>query len=206
MKAELQNKLLEKYSHFFQNELPIYAGDSTKEVLETTVKLLKQEEIVLPIQFGFECGDGWYMLLDNLMNEIDNHLKNVNNINNSVFKYQWMWKLQYQLRIRTSSTQKRLRKLGDWIYEKAPRKKLPEITIKIEQIKEKYGGLSFYYSGGDEAIEGMVSLAESLSYQICEYCGNTKNIGYTKGWISAMCENCYENHPNKDHLKWEAKK
>lgn len=201
MKTELEQKLLKKYPEFFQTDLKIYTGEKPME--EEIGELLNQKEMVLPIQFGFECGDGWYMLLDKLMGEIKNHLSNENRNRANVFKYQWMWDLQYWLRVRTSRKQKRLRKLGDWIYEKAPRKPFVPLTIQIDQIKEKFGGLRFYYHGGDDDIDGMVSLAESISYKICENCGSTKDIGYTKGWITTMCKDCYEKHPRKEMLGWE---
>jgi len=61
--------------------------------------------------------------------------------------------------------------------------------VKFDQIKEKFGGLRIYYTGGDSYIEGLVSMAESFSYQICELCGERgkPNKG---GWISTLCENC----------------
>lgn len=204
MKTELQAKLLKKYPQFFTTTREIYIGREDMGV--EMAKLLNQKAIVLPIQFGFECGNGWYMLLDQLMGEIENHLQNVNRNNKNKFKYQWMWNLQRWLRVRTSAKQTRLRSLGDWIYEKAPRKNMPEVTVQIDQIKEKFGGLRFYYSGGDDDIDGMVSLAESLSYHICETCGSTLNIGYTKGWIATMCQSCYEKHPKKDTMIWELAK
>ena len=61
--------------------------------------------------------------------------------------------------------------------------------VKFDQIKEKFGGLRIYFSGGDEYIEGLVSMAESFSYKICEVCGERgkPNEG---GWISTLCESC----------------
>lgn len=61
--------------------------------------------------------------------------------------------------------------------------------VKFDQIKEKFGGLRIYFTGGDSYIEGLVSMAESFSYQICELCGERgkPNKG---GWISTLCENC----------------
>jgi hypothetical protein len=201
MKTELQKKLLKKYPQFFTKDVKIYTGENSST--EDVVELLNQKEMVLPIQFGFECGDGWYMLLDELMAEIQNRIGNVDRNNKNVYKYNWMRKLVYKLQVRTSAKQKILRALGDWLYKNAPRKNLIPMTMQIDQIKEKFGGLRFYYSGGDEAICGMVNLAESLSYKICEDCGSTKDIGYTKGWITTMCKECYENHPRKDTLRWE---
>ena len=59
--------------------------------------------------------------------------------------------------------------------------------VVVSQVKEKYGTLRFYYSGGDDTIDGMVSMAESMSGVTCEECGNpgTQNEG---GWITTLCE------------------
>jgi hypothetical protein len=188
MKTELQQKLLKKYPQFFREDLKIYTGE--KPMHEEVQELLDQKDIVLPIQFGFECGNGWYMLLDELMSEIDNHRKNENRNRQNEFKYKWMKDLSFYLRIKTSAKQKRLRAIGEYIYQKAPKGGRPPISVHIDQIKEKFGGLRFYYSGGDKTIYGMVSLAESLSYRICETCGSTKEIGQTMGWITTLCKEC----------------
>ena len=61
--------------------------------------------------------------------------------------------------------------------------------IKFDQIKEKFGGLRVYFTGGYSYIEGFVSMAESFSYKICEVCGERgkPNKG---GWISTLCDKC----------------
>ena len=59
--------------------------------------------------------------------------------------------------------------------------------VKFDQIKEKYGGLRVYFSGGDQYIEGLVSMAEAMSYKICDVCGN-KGEANKQGWISTRCE------------------
>lgn len=67
--------------------------------------------------------------------------------------------------------------------------KIPQVVA--QQIKEKFGGLRFYYKGGNEKIGGMIDFAESLSYNICEKCGGMKNVGHTtKGWIQTLCKEC----------------
>jgi hypothetical protein len=148
MKSELQQKLLKEYPHFFDiGDKKIYTGENPMK--QEIQELLNQEEMVLPIQFGFECGDGWYMLLEQLLYSIEWHLDP---------EHSW------------------------------PKKE--RIPFHIDQIKEKFGGLRFYYSGGDEIVRGMVSFAESLSYHICEHCGSTKNVTQTEGWIKTLCEDC----------------
>jgi hypothetical protein len=54
-------------------------------------------------------------------------------------------------------------------------------------VKEKFGTLRFYYTGGDDIIDGMVQMAESMSGVTCEECGAS---GKTKGggWLSTRCE------------------
>jgi len=128
-----QNLLIEKYPEFFKY-LKDYKGP------------------IIPIQFGFEVGDGWYWLIENLMKTIHS-------------------------------------------YCKLNKKPYPNIT----QIKEKFGGLRFYYEGGNDLIDGMVWLAESLSYKICETCGTVENVHQTTGWILTICDNCEK---KKNKRRW----
>ncbi len=59
--------------------------------------------------------------------------------------------------------------------------------VVVEQIKEKFGGLRFYYQGGDEYIHGMVRMAEEWAGIACEECGG---IGKRRsgGWIRTLCD------------------
>jgi hypothetical protein len=58
--------------------------------------------------------------------------------------------------------------------------------VVVEQIKEKFGGLRFYYTGGDDQISGMVRMAESWASHSCEECGAPGTSG-GKGWIRTLC-------------------
>jgi hypothetical protein len=66
----------------------------------------------------------------------------------------------------------------------------------FKQCKEKFGGLRFYIvSGGDEIYE-IISKYESLSYEICEVCGEPgelrKDCGWRGGkWYKTLCDNHY---------------
>ena len=62
--------------------------------------------------------------------------------------------------------------------------------VEAIQVKEKYGGLRFYLNQESDMIHGMVWIAESMSYTICEDCGSTDGVTQTEGWISILCKKC----------------
>ena len=59
--------------------------------------------------------------------------------------------------------------------------------VVVEQIKEKFGGLRFYYTGGDDQISGMVRMAEAWADKSCETCGAPGKSRNT-GWIKTLCD------------------
>lgn len=78
----------------------------------------------------------------------------------------------------------------DWS-EKNQTEDNPKINqIVAIQIKQKFGGLRFYYSGGDKTINGIINTIEAMSYTICEECGTNQNIIHTKGYIKTICVSC----------------
>ena len=59
--------------------------------------------------------------------------------------------------------------------------------VRVRQIKEKFGGLRFYYDGGDATIDGMVRMAESWAARSCEECGSL-GTSRSGGWIRTLCD------------------
>jgi hypothetical protein len=59
--------------------------------------------------------------------------------------------------------------------------------VEVAQIKEKFGGLRFYYSGGDDEISGMVRMAEAWADVACEECG-AAGKRRSGGWIRTLCD------------------
>jgi len=59
--------------------------------------------------------------------------------------------------------------------------------VVLEQVKEKYGTLSFYYRGGDDVVAGLVQMTEAMSAKTCERCGQS---GRVRGgsWLKTLCE------------------
>ncbi len=113
--------------------------------------------------FWFECGDGWLAIIDQLCGNIVHHLE----------------QRKKSLDIKKGN--------GEQITEE----QYEELNLTVQQVKEKFGGLRFYVYGGDERIRGMIEFAESMSYKICESCGNPGKVG-GKGWMSTLCVLCRE--------------
>jgi hypothetical protein len=115
---------------------------------------------------GFAIGKGWWVIVDKLMGQIQWH------IDNSVKGNKW-----------------------DLENDKTDvRPIIPQVTVA--QIKEKFGGLRFYYDGGDEYIHGLVSMAESWAGIACEECGG---IGERRsgGWIRTLCDKHEQEHKDR---------
>jgi len=67
----------------------------------------------------------------------------------------------------------------------------PEVTMEFSQIKEKYGGLRIYIDGGDDHIDGLIDMAEAISYKTCEECGSEQGSIRNRGWMKTLCDNCF---------------
>lgn len=63
--------------------------------------------------------------------------------------------------------------------------------VVFQQIKEKYGKLRIYYSGGDDYTEGLIDMAEEVSAMICENCSSAGELITLKGgWLKSVCGKC----------------
>ena len=79
------------------------------------------------------------------------------------------------------------------------------LNVEAVQVKQKFGGLRFYYNGGDEFIQGLTSMAEAISNRTCEECGSpgTQN---NAGWVRTRCPSYWsavalQNQAYQDSLK-----
>ncbi|EJM74040.1 MbcA/ParS/Xre antitoxin family protein [Pseudomonas sp. GM60] len=90
--------------------------------------------------FGFECGDGWFTLIDGACELIQRHIE-------------------------TDGAQQ----------------------LRALQVKQKFGGLRFYYRHGNGYTAAAVELAESLSPHVCEVCGAVGKTVVLFGWMQTRC-------------------
>ena len=63
-------------------------------------------------------------------------------------------------------------------------------SVRIVQIKQKFGGLRVYYDGGDNIISDIVREAENKALTVCEYCGSKENVKLRKrnSWLYTGCD------------------
>lgn len=176
MSPELDNKLCEKYPKIFKDR---YAD------MRTTAMC-----------WGFECGDGWYNIIDKLCSNIQLHI--------DWSRKQRLSDLRYNRALKSALAGDKsglikfysyMGKVTDYTLtcvERDIANPLYRIVsesvrqVVAEQVKEKFGGLRFYYLGGDEYISGLSAMAESMSYVTCEECGNPGKPNKI-GWIRTLC-------------------
>lgn len=143
MNPELDKALCEKYPLIFKNRY--------------------EDKMNSCMAWGFECGDGWYDIIDILCHEMQNHI--------------------------------------DWKSKDMSPEEKEDLQVVATQVKEKFGTLRFYYGGGDDVIEGMVSMAESMTHRICEDCGCPGEE--RKGrWIRVLCAKCDEQNKKRTGQIW----
>lgn len=128
MNKQLEAKLREDFPHFFMRKTDCEA---------------------FPFDaFGFEAGDGWFLL-------IYKDFRDLTNLN-------------------------------------------PE--IKVHQVKEKFGTLRIYTSGGEAEIAIWKNTAQASS-QICEHCGKPGSLREHKGWWTTLCDMHFELSKGKKGLE-----
>lgn len=106
---------------------------------------------IIPENFYFECGDGWFLIL------------------NAAFD-------------RMMKTKDKTR------FENDP-------YPRVAQIKEKFGTMRLYIDSLDagreywDAINSIVTMAETLSSRTCESCGRA-GFPHDAGWMKVYCKWC----------------
>jgi len=180
MKSELDKTLCERYPKIF--------ADRYADMTQTAMC------------WGFDCGDGWFNLLDQLCAQIQSYI--------DWRQDQYARAERYNQALAQALTGDKTKLTEYFTYGKTPDAKthesvafeiarcqprlLPLLVPQVlaTQVKEKFGALRFYYDGGDERVTGMVHLAEALSGATCECCGSpAERRGQT--WLSTLCDSCY---------------
>lgn len=154
--------------------------------------------------WGFDCGDGWFNIIESACARIQNHIAYTISDNKYCLEYNEMASAlvkgddtlfrQYH---NYTKDEKILEKRRHEILTEGFREVIPVCPqVVAVQIKEKFGTLRFYYDGGDDFCRGVVSMAEAMSAVTCEVCAapGKSNDG---GWIRTLCDIHHEERENK---------
>lgn len=203
MTKELDEKLVKKYPKIFADRY----GDMRSTAM----------------CWGFECGDGWYNIIDSLCSNLQWNIDKNNTdyvIKNKFLRKFIPWLDKKVDKMPGHYNLKRKKQINPLVIIRSFlkgvinnwRKEQPFIHIEANrypqviatQVKEKFGGLRFYEQGATERQYAVISFVESLSYKICEKCGSMKDIGQTQGWISTICKECNDKNPDT-YSTWKLK-
>lgn len=138
-------------------------------------------EDTYPKLFSEKCeisvGDGWFQLVDILCKKIQGHIDSS--------QYARQYAIKWNSEVNNPNF--------DWdanypMFERKERP-VPELVsqVTVYQIKEKFGGLRFNCHGGDEYVQGAISVIEALSVKVCEECGSPGEAT-RQGWIKVLCQ------------------
>lgn len=144
--------------------------------------------------WGFSHGDGWFNIINNLCSNIQGHIDWKEKQRKQAIKHNEM-----AMQLKAGNSELFDKEMGSNLSQEYKDKRKQEIInnplhavpesvvqVTVDQVKEKFGTLRFYYSGGDDTISGLVNMAESMSAVTCEKCGNVGRRRGT-GWISTLC-------------------
>lgn len=59
--------------------------------------------------------------------------------------------------------------------------------VVADQVKEKFGTLRFYVSGGDDYTNGIIRMAEAMTAMTCEICGKPGEFR-GRSWFYTACD------------------
>lgn len=121
-------------------------------------EIKKEYSVFFPENFYFSCDQGWANIIKCLMVSISSRIKNEYYRNKKIPYDQW-----------------------EMINP-------DEYSFKINQIKEKFGGLRFYFSVNKDhdIFTAMVTMAELMSEVTCEITGNSGELYNKNGFIKTL--------------------
>jgi hypothetical protein len=127
--------------------------------------------------WGFECGDGWYNIIDILCGLLTSEYRSAKS------------RYDYLMETGVGNVLYGTKTVTQEAIDEA-KAKLDEETLRVPvavQVKEKFGGLRFYVQAATDKHYNYISFAESMSYRTCEECGAPGKT-YTDGWHRTMCD------------------
>lgn len=86
---------------------------------------------------------------------------------------------------------------GEIVYKACKSIALTGAPVAVSQVKEKFGGLRFYYDlradcseERADAAARVADIVEACSYWVCQDCGTTQNVTTEGDYITTRCAGC----------------
>lgn len=143
---------------------------------------------------GFAIGEGWWDIIRVLCAQIDAYTKWKRNNRAYALLYNRARTRGYDAMLKFVMKGKDPEFATEWQIDQVERNmnEPRNVPVRVEhirvlQIKEKFGGLRFYYDGGDEYISGLVDMAETWAGHTCEQCGD-RGERRSGGWVQTLCD------------------
>jgi hypothetical protein len=134
------------------------------------------------IPFGFECGDGWYNLIDELCENVMTLIGDKDITVTAAQVKEKFGGLRFYYDIRSPDTF--IGNIGYRISRFMFKLKWGQMYWKIQDFRKKF------YKTLEEKIRDAIHDGEDKSYDTCEICGEP---GETRGrgWVSTQCDKCW---------------
>ena len=165
-----------------------------KNILTRFKVLFPQEESNSPFTwFGFECGIGWYNIINNAFEAIcadyfqaEYRLKYFQKYLDDLDEY-YAFERKYSKKDQDLSDEALLKNLNEKIDESKSELELRKQELpEVAQIKEKFGTLRLYLDSVSLKFDCVVHYAGMMSAVTCEDCGNAGET-YRMGWHRTLC-------------------
>lgn len=143
--------------------------------------------LIFPNNCEMSIGDGWFDIIDKLCSNIQGHIEHISK--------QRKWNTEWNERVNDPD-----HKWTSFVPRET--RAVPELVEQVVavQVKEKFGTLRFYYTGGDDYIRGLEAMADSMSAVICEDCGKPGKLR-SGGWVRTLCDGHAEEKEIRDELR-----
>jgi hypothetical protein len=179
----------------------------------------KKEDGTINCPCGAHAPAGWRVIVHELCGAIDNYIKCTSTFKLRVkSKKYYIWNFLYKTtqalhhfiikkvckRLNNSKFNRPWGKLEQKLLRYTSRYteyvRVYPPAVKIDQIKEKFGELRFYYSGGDQKVEGMLRFAEYLCQQTCEVSGEKGEMYIRGSWLKTLSPKVAESDTYKGYV------
>lgn len=156
--------------------------------------------------WGFDHGDGWYSIIASMCHLIQSHISWTRSNRARALRFNRALRRAIAGNVRDleyfyaptdyETNKKSIEKISERSRQQmkeeiatARFRPVPEACpqVVVEQVKEKFGTLRFYYRGGDDYVDGVVRMAEEMSAVTCEECG-APGRSRRGGWIRTLCD------------------